>query len=161
MNSPDNLQAPVSEHTHSHRYHPPLRLPRDSVSRPHLCQARHPPRHRLRRVPHRRRKRQHHGHRVHIALSAARRIVKAHDEDDVSFMSVVDHSDGHNSRENEDRSAVVIAPRLNVRVRQKEDGEDDGDDVPAREDEPGISVHVAAHGSQPMAQPAIRSARLT
>lgn len=60
-------------------------------SRPQLRQAHHQARHGLRRVIHRCRKRERarHGQRVHIALSAARRIIEAHDEDDVSAISFI------------------------------------------------------------------------
>lgn len=38
---------------------------------------------------------------------------------------------------------MVVAPCFDVRVGQEEDGEDDGDDVPAGEDESGVSFPLS------------------
>ncbi len=41
----------------------------------------------------------------------------------------------HQITQDEYTTAMVIALRLDVRVREQKDGEDDGDDIPPREDE--------------------------
>jgi hypothetical protein len=43
-----------------------------------------------------------------------------------------------NAREDEDRTAVVVRAGLYVRVREEENGEDNGDGVVLWEDEPGV-----------------------
>lgn len=45
----------------------------------------------------------------------------------------------HDVREHKHRATVVVRSRFDVRVRQQEDGEDDRDHVPAREDQPAVS----------------------
>lgn len=43
----------------------------------------------------------------------------------------------HDVGKHEHASSVVIASRFNVCVREEEDGQDDGNDVPARENKAG------------------------
>ena len=45
--------------------------------------------------------------------------------------------------EDEDAAAVVVALRLDVGVGHEEDGKDDRDDIPAREDKSVVVVRIS------------------
>ena len=55
-----------------------------------------------------------------VLIGAVRRVVEARHQHEVG--------------EDEDATTMVVALRLDVGVRHEEDGKDDRDDVPARED---------------------------
>ena len=59
-------------------------------------------------------------------------IVKAQYENNVSVVSAVSH--GH-LRKDQDGSTVIVTPRFNVRIGEKEDGQDDCNHVPSWKDE--------------------------
>ena len=50
--------------------------------------------------------------------------------------------------EDQDATAVVVALRLDVGIGEQEDGENDRDDVPAGENEPGVSYKYRIGGEQ-------------
>lgn len=41
----------------------------------------------------------------------------------------------NDSREDENRSSVIVAPSFDIGVGQKEDGKDNRDDIPSRKDQ--------------------------
>ncbi len=55
---------------------------------------------------------------------------------------VVEAGEEHHIREDQDAAAVIIALRFDVGVRHQEHRQDDGDDIPAGEDQAVIKVNT-------------------
>jgi hypothetical protein len=78
------------------------------------------------------------GQDIDIALAPVGGKEESHDENEVSDQSAwrrLLYEGNGSSRENEGTASVVVAPGFDVGVGKEEDGQDDGNNVPLREDQ--------------------------